>query len=62
MPSNRINIAIHDCLNECYKSDNPLAIVAEFVSRLRADPNWNDSEIDDFEVAIRRILKALMDK
>jgi hypothetical protein len=62
MPSTKINTAIHDCLNECYKSENPLAVVAAFVERLRADPTWNDSEIEDFEVAIRRILKALMDK
>ena len=62
MPSNKINAAIHDCLNECYKSDNPLAVVATFVGRFRADPTWTESEIEDFEVAIRRILKALMDK
>lgn len=62
MPSNKINVAIHDCLNECYKSENPLAVVAAYVTRLRADPTWAESEIDDFETAIRRILKALMDK
>ena len=60
MPAEKINQAVQDCLKECYSSSSPLATLAEFSGRLRSNPNWEPVEIDEFETAVRRILKELM--
>ena len=60
MPTHFINRAIRDCLDRCYASENPLSIVADYVARLRSDPQWNGSDVDQVEVAVRHILKAVV--
>lgn len=57
---NRMNNAIRACLDECYAADNPLATMAEFVRRLRQNPQWRESEIDEVEVTVRRMLRVMV--
>ena len=60
MPTHFINRAIRDCLDQCYASENPLSTVADFIGRLRNDPQWNDSDVDQVEETVRHILKAVV--
>jgi hypothetical protein len=56
----RINAAIRDCLQRCYESRFPLPILAEFMGKLRADPDWREAEVQEVEAAVRQMLKGIM--
>ena len=60
MPAEKINQAVQDCLKECYSSSSPLATLVEYSEKLRHNGKWEAYEIDEFETAVRRILKELM--
>ena len=60
MSTNFINRAIRDCLDQCYASENPLSTVADFIGRLRNDPQWDDIDVDQVEGTVRHILKAVV--
>ena len=56
---NRFNGAVHECLQECYQAPLPLACLAEYIERLRAD-GWTNGDIEEVETAVRRVLKAVV--
>lgn len=56
----RLNNAIHDCLNACYSSSNPLDAIARFIEQLRCNPEWDSAEIDRVEQAARRMLRSIV--
>ena len=56
----RVNQALHECLDECYSSASPLAALASYLGRLRRNPLWEKSEIEEFEALARHMLKALV--
>ena len=55
----RINEAVRGCLAHCYASAAPLACLAEYVGKLRADPAWHDGDVLEVEVAVQRVLKRM---
>ena len=55
---NRFNGAVHECLELCYRSPAPLACLAEYLERLRAD-GWRERAIDKVEAMVLRMLKAV---
>lgn len=55
----RINRAIKDCLELCYQNSMPLGALGEFMDRLRADPSWNEAEIEQVERGVLQMLAAL---
>lgn len=55
----RINAAVNECLDQCYVADLPLACLSRYVDRLRSDRSWRAHEIEEFQIAVRRILKQL---
>jgi hypothetical protein len=61
MDSTKINAAVRDCLDQCYKSDQPLNCLADFTHRLRSDPGWRDAEVQEFETTVRRVLSEILD-
>jgi hypothetical protein len=56
----RINAAIRDCLDSFQPGRSPLAHVAAFTQRLRADRGWTEDEIWEVESSVRRILATLI--
>jgi hypothetical protein len=56
---NRFNGAVRECLEDCYQSANPLACLATYLERLRAD-KWNEAEIEEVETVVRRLLLAVV--
>jgi hypothetical protein len=56
---NRFNGAVHECLEECYQATLPVACLAEYAQRLRAD-GWREAEIEEIETVVRRLLKAVV--
>lgn len=55
---NRFNGAVHECLELCYGSPAPLACLAEYLEKLRAD-GWRQRAIDKVEAMVLRMLKAV---
>jgi hypothetical protein len=55
----RINEAVRGCLARCYVSSSPLACLAEYVTQLRSDSTWEDSDVLEVEVAVQRVLKRM---
>jgi hypothetical protein len=55
----RINLAIKDCLQRCYENSMPLGALGEFMDGLRADPTWNEAEIEQVERGVLQMLAAL---
>jgi hypothetical protein len=60
MSAGKINDAVQECLTECYSSPNPLATLVSFANRLKKDNLWQQSEVDQVETTVRRILTAMM--
>jgi hypothetical protein len=56
----KMNTAIRACLDRCYKVDSPLVELAAFVADLRRRSDWRESEIDEVETTVRRILQAVV--
>jgi len=57
--ADKINMAIRDCLGFCYKSEAPLARLAEFLSLLRSDHSWREVEVQQVESSVRRVLAVV---
>jgi hypothetical protein len=57
----RIQEAIQACVARCKFHDAPLACIAEFIDKLRADPTWNEPAVARVETAARKILARLID-
>lgn len=55
---NRFNGAVHECLELCYRSPAPLACLAEYLEKLRAD-GWREQAIDKVQAMVLRMLKAV---
>jgi hypothetical protein len=55
----RINEAIRECLDGCYRAPMPLAHLAEYVARLRSDDSWHEADVLEVEVGVRQMLKGI---
>jgi hypothetical protein len=54
----KINDAVRDCLDRCYPSDTPLAVLEDFLQGLCKD-GWERAEIIEVRIAASRMLRAL---
>jgi hypothetical protein len=57
--TSRLNGAVHLCLQKCYRAENPIACLAEYISELRR-MGWHDWEVEELEIAVRRILGRVL--
>jgi hypothetical protein len=55
------NAAVRECLANCYRTDLPVAALAEYVEALK-QRNWTPAEIHRVEAAVMKILLALVSK
>lgn len=60
MTADKCRNAVSQCLSGCYTANSPLAALAEYIARLRADPEWTPAEVDRVELKCRRILQTLV--
>jgi len=58
--AHKINTAIRDCLAFCYKSEIPLARLAEFLILLRSDQSWREADVMQVESSVRRVLTVII--
>jgi hypothetical protein len=56
----KINTAIRECLDSLPTASSPIAHLAAFIAQLRADPCWTDYEVNEVEIATRRILANMV--
>ena len=59
--SDEINQAIRDCLDECYKTANPLACLADFIQKLNVRPGWTSVDTGLVQQKALRILTILLE-
>jgi hypothetical protein len=59
MTAAKISAAVRDCLDQCQRTEFPLANLAVFLESLRLDPNWNEAEVQQVETTVRRILSGI---
>jgi hypothetical protein len=57
--TSRLNGAVQLCLQRCYRAENPISALAEYVADLRSI-GWKDSEVDELEIVVRRILRRMV--
>jgi hypothetical protein len=55
----RINAAIRECLDLCYRSPAPSACFAEYLKGLTLKRGWLPNEIADVRSRVIRILRSL---
>lgn len=55
----RINVAVRECLAQCYGSKHLLVRLAQYLERLHADAHWTDREINYVEIAVLRLLRLV---
>ena len=56
-----LNFAIHDCFDECLKSEHPLACLALYCRQLRELRQWPACDIHEFDTIIRHMLRSVFD-
>lgn len=56
----KVSRATQDCLSRCYVSSVPLATLAVYVGELRADPAWQEADIDLVEHSVLRVLSQVV--
>lgn len=56
---NKVNAAVRDCLDQCYRSPQPLATLASYLVKLSNTPDWKQHEIDAVEAGVVRMLALL---
>jgi hypothetical protein len=59
MSRNKLNAAVHECIERCYSSRQWLPCIAEFAERLKKD-GWPKVEIEKVELAVHHILTAVI--
>jgi hypothetical protein len=57
----QFNDAVRECLANCYRTDLPVAALAEYVEVLK-QRDWTASEIHKVEAAVLKILLAVVSK
>jgi len=60
MTEDKIRAAVKDCLSRCYRGHTPLGVIAEFAGELRAS-GWQETEIRQVELSVRKVLAGVMD-
>ena len=61
VPRQEFNAAVRECLANCYRTDLPVAALAEYVELLK-QRDWTPSEIHKVEAAVLKILLAVVSK
>jgi hypothetical protein len=50
--------AVQGCVRECLGTNRPLTTLRQYVQRLRQNPEWAESEVNEVEAVARRTLEA----
>jgi hypothetical protein len=56
----KINNAVHECLDRCYRASDILPIIAEFLNELRVRDDWQKSELVEVELAVHKVLHGVI--
>jgi hypothetical protein len=59
MTAAKISAAVRDCLDQCQRTEYPLANLDVFLEGLRVDPSWNESDVQQVETTVRRMLSKI---
>ena len=57
----KINNAVHECLDRCYRTDDSLPKIAEFLAELKASGDWSKAEIRAVELAVHAVMHGIVD-
>lgn len=54
----KVMSAVRDCVQACGRSPSPNETLGRYVDRLRKDPCWNDSEVEEVKNTTEMIISA----
>lgn len=54
----KVMSAVRDCLQTCGRSPSPHETLGRFVDRLKSDPCWNDSEVQEVKQTAEMAIAA----
>ena len=57
--TNKVNAAIHDCLNVCYNSHQPVLALTEYLKGLWSSGEWTAVEVAKIRSATVHILRSV---
>ena len=52
--------AVRNCLDRCYRANDPLVQATEFIDRLRYDPGWSQREIVEVETMVLTAVRVIV--
>ena len=58
----KVNWAIHDCLERCYQTDEVLAVLVEFLDELKKRKDWREAEIREVELGVLKVLHGVVEE
>ena len=47
---------VRDCLDRCFREDNPREAIREYIDRLKCDPQWTEADLKEFEATTDRAI------
>jgi hypothetical protein len=56
----RINGAVHDCVQRCHGSDAILARIEQYLEELRHRPDWFEYEVQIVNSRVRKLIRAMV--
>src|SRR4051794_25017438 len=56
----KVNDAIHECLDRCYRKNAALVELALFLDELRSGEGWRAGEIHEVEFALLTLLNGVL--
>jgi len=57
----KINNAVHECLDRCYRTDDARPQIAEFLEELKSAGDWREAEIHEVELIVHKVLHGVLD-
>jgi hypothetical protein len=57
----KINQAVKDCLQRCYREESPFSAIGKYLEQLRKQPGWTDADIFLVESTALRMFKEMVD-
>jgi hypothetical protein len=57
---NKVNDAVYECLDRCYRKDAALSELAIFLDELKSAPSWRAREIHEVELALLTLLNGVL--
>ena len=60
-PKERINEAVHECIQRCHGSERILARIEQYLDDLRQRPDWLEYEVQIVDARVRKLVRGMIE-